>query len=147
MLPKSAQTVLTSVFPSLQINQDGWSSVDALLQCSGTDPLIVITLTQSCLPQINQDNWSSVDALRQCIGGQQDDSPHRIMDAQLEAQKGNTSTGEGEVRRGQQAQHAEFFAVVGMVQTGNSDTGKGEVRRCHRHSMWRVLLCLVCSGH
>jgi hypothetical protein len=47
--------------------------------------------------QINQDNWSSVDKLRQCIGGQQDDSDHPIMEAQLAAQKGNSSTGEGEV--------------------------------------------------
>lgn len=41
-----------------------------------------------------------MDKLRQCIGGQQDDSDHPIMEAQLAAQKGNTSTGEGEVREG-----------------------------------------------
>ena len=39
-----------------------------------------------------------MDKLRQCIGGQQDDSDHPIMEAQLAAQKGNSTTGEGEVR-------------------------------------------------
>ena len=43
---------------------------------------------------INKDSWSSVDALRQCIGGQGDDAPHPVMDAQLKAQHGDDATGE-----------------------------------------------------
>ena len=41
-----------------------------------------------------------MDKLRGCIGGQHDDSDHPIMEAQLAAQRGNSTGGEGEVRGG-----------------------------------------------
>lgn len=48
--------------------------------------------------QINADKWSTVEALRACIGSQQEDSDHPIMEAQLAAQRGNSTSGQGEVR-------------------------------------------------
>lgn len=47
--------------------------------------------------EINKDGWSSVAALEACIGEEKADAPHPIMEAQLLAQKGNETTGSGEV--------------------------------------------------
>ncbi|KAL4443975.1 hypothetical protein ABPG75_011712 [Micractinium tetrahymenae] len=47
--------------------------------------------------EINKDSWSSVAALEACIGEEKADAPHPIMDAQMVAQKGNETSGSGEV--------------------------------------------------
>ncbi len=83
----------------LQVSQDSWAYCQPAAAAVDKPAKSNHCILQTA-PQINQDNWSSVDKLRQCIGGQQDDSDHPIMEAQLAAQKGNTSTGEGEVREG-----------------------------------------------
>lgn len=49
---------------------------------------------------INKDSWTTTDALTQCIGGEKDDAVHPVMEEQLAAQKGNDTSGQGEVRAG-----------------------------------------------